>query len=290
MPMEADDEIDLASVSRLVSGNKLLIGSIGLLFAIGAGVLAFTTPPVFRAEVTIVAVRERDINGSGISGQLGALSSLVGVTLGQNGGSGPTADAVLDSRRLVEEYIKRNDLLPVLSPHASKPSTMWLQVKKFKEGSLTVRKDARKGVTTVAVDWTDPVLAARWANGLIALANDLIRTRALDDATRNIAYINKQLEQTNTVEMRQVLFDIIKNETKTLMLANGRTDYAFEVVDPAVTPERKIGPHRSIYIIVGFGLGAFAGLGHRVHPRAQGSGPIVPVVAVRSAPTAECPG
>jgi uncharacterized protein involved in exopolysaccharide biosynthesis len=259
MAMDADDEIDLGTVSRLVWGNKLLIGLFGLLFAIGAAVLAFTTPPVFRAEVTIVAVRERDINGSGISSQLGALSSLVGVTLGQNGGSGPTADAVLDSRRLVEEYIRRNDLLPVLSPNASKPSTMWLQVKKFKEGSLTVRKDARKGVTTVAVEWTDPALAARWANGLIALANDLIRTRALDDATRNIAYINKQLEQTSTVEMRQVLFDIIKNETKTLMLANGRTDYAFEVVDPAVTPERKIGPHRSIYIIVGFGLGAFVG-------------------------------
>jgi uncharacterized protein involved in exopolysaccharide biosynthesis len=260
MPMDADEEIDLASISRLAWSNKGLIGLFGLVVALGAGVLAFTTPPMFRAEVTIVAVRERDINGSGISGQLGALSSLVGVTLGQNGGSGQTADAVLDSRRLVEEYIKRNDLLPVLSAQTNKPPTLWLAVKTFKEGSLTVRKDARKGVTTVAVEWTDPALAARWANGLIALANDLIRTRALDDATRNIAYINRQLEQTNTVEMRQVLFDIIKNETKTLMLANGRTDYAFEVVDPAVTPERKIGPHRSIYIIVGFGLGAFAGL------------------------------
>jgi uncharacterized protein involved in exopolysaccharide biosynthesis len=259
MPMDAGDEIDLASISRLVSGNKRLIGLFGLLFAIAAGVLGFLTPPVFRAEVTIVAVRERDLNANGISGQLGALTSLVGVTLGQNGGSGPTADAVLDSRRLVEEYIKRNDLLPVLSARARKPPTLWLAVKAFKENSLTVRKDTRKGVTTVAVEWTDPALAARWANGLIALANDLIRTRALDDATRNIAYINKQLEQTNAVEMRQALFDIIKTETKTLMLANGRTDYAFEVVDPAVTPERKIGPHRSIYILVGLALGVLAG-------------------------------
>ena len=67
------------------------------------------------------------------------------------------------------------------------------------------------------------------------------------------------MEQTNTVEMRQVLFDIIKNETKTLMLANGRTDYAFEIVDPAVTPERKVSPHRSIYIAVGLALGMFLG-------------------------------
>jgi uncharacterized protein involved in exopolysaccharide biosynthesis len=257
--MDAHDEIDLGTLSRLIWSNKLLIGLIGLLFAIVAGVLAFTTPPVFRAEVVIVAVRERDLNGSGISSQLGALSSLVGVSLGQAGGAGPTADAVLDSRRLVEEFIKRNDLMSVLSLNAKPPPTLWLAVKKFKEGVLTVRKDSRKAVTTVAVNWTDPALAARWANGLIALANDLIRTRALDDATRNIGYINRQLEQTNTIEMRQVLFEIIKNETKTLMLANGRTDYAFEIVDPAVTPERKVSPHRSVYVLVGLALGMFVG-------------------------------
>jgi uncharacterized protein involved in exopolysaccharide biosynthesis len=258
MPTAADDELDLGTLSRLVWDNKLLIGLVGLLFAIVAGVLAFTTPPVFRAEVVVVAVRERDVNGNSISPQLGALSSLVGVTLGQGGSNGPAADAVLDSRRLVEEFIKRNELLPVLSLNAKKP-TLWLAVKNFKQGSLTIRKDTRKGVTTLAVDWTDPALAARWANGLIALANDLIRTRALDDASRNISYINRQLEQTNTVEMRQVLFDIIKNETKTLMLANGRADYAFEIVDPAVTPERKVSPHRSIYVAVGLALGMFLG-------------------------------
>jgi uncharacterized protein involved in exopolysaccharide biosynthesis len=259
MPPDVDDEFDLGTLTRLVWDNKRLIGLVGLLFAIVAGVLAFTTPPVFRAEVVVVAVRERDANGNGISSQLGALTSLVGVTLGQNGGNGPAADAVLDSRRLVEEFIKRNELLPVLSLNARKPPTLWLAVKSFKEGSLTIRKDVRKGITTLAVDWTDPALAARWANGLIALANDLIRTRALDDASRNINYINRQLEQTNTVEMRQVLFDIIKNETKTLMLANGRADYAFEIVDPAVTPERKVSPHRSIYVAVGLALGMFLG-------------------------------
>ena len=152
MPTAADDELDLGTLSRLVWDNKLLIGLVGLLSAIVAGLLAFTTPPVFRAEVVVVAVRERDANGNGISSQLGALTSLVGVTLGQNGGNGPAADAVLDSRRLVEEFIKRNELLPVLSLHAKKPPTLWLAVKNFKEGSLSIRKDTRKGVTTLAVE------------------------------------------------------------------------------------------------------------------------------------------
>ena len=220
---------------------------------------ALRTAPVFRAEATIAAVHEKDMSSGGFANQLGALTSLVGVNLGQANGNVQTADAVLDSRRLVEEYIKRNDLLPLLSTNAKKPPTLWLAVRDFKQGVLTIRKDARKGVTTVAVEWTDPAIAARWANGLIHLANELIRTRAIDDATRDIAYLNRQLEQTNAIELRQALYDIIKNETKTLMLANGREEYAFETVDPAVPPERKVGPHRALDTLVGLSLGLFLG-------------------------------
>ena len=55
--------------------------------------------------------------------------------------------------------------------------------------------------------------------------------------------------------MQRSLYSLIENETKTLMLANARAEYAFTVIDPAVPPERKISPHRSIYIL----FGAFAG-------------------------------
>jgi uncharacterized protein involved in exopolysaccharide biosynthesis len=254
-----DDEIDLTTLARLIGGNKLLIGILTVVGGIVAAAIAFTTAPVFRAEALIVQVHDKDLGNGGFANQLGAITSLVGVNLGQAGGNGQVSDAVLDSRRLVEEFVKRNDLLPLLSGDAKKPPTLWIAVRDFKQQVLTIRKDTRKGVTSVAVVWTDPIIAARWANGLVALTNELIRTRAIDDATRNIAYLNRQLEQTNAVELRQALYDIIKNETKTLMLANGRDDYAFETVDPAVPPEKKVGPHRAIMTLVGLALGAFLG-------------------------------
>ena len=256
---DVDDEFDLITLGRLVWGNKLLIGLVTIVCGSAAAALAFTATPVFRAEATIAPVHEKDLSSGGLGSQLGALTSLVGVNLGQGGASTQTSDAVLESRRLVEEFIKRNDLLPLLSAKAKKPPTLWLAVRDFKQGVLTVRKDTRKGITTVAVEWPDPVIAARWANGLVGLANELIRTRAIDDATRNIAYLNRQLEQTNALELRQALYDIIKNETKTLMLANGRDEYAFETVDPAVAPERKVGPHRAVMTLVGLALGFFLG-------------------------------
>jgi uncharacterized protein involved in exopolysaccharide biosynthesis len=251
---DADDEIDLGTLGRLIWGNKLLIGVVALVGGIVAAAIAFTTAPVFHAEAVIVPVHEKELGG-GLANQLGAITSLVGVNLGQAAGSGQTADAVLESRRLVEEFIGRNNLLPLFSTNPKKPRTMWFAVKDFKESVLTIRKDTRKGVTTVGVDWTDPRIAARWANGLVTLANELVRTRAIDDATRNIAYLNQQLAQTSAVELRQALYDIVKTETKTLMLANGRQDYAFEIVDPAVAPERKARPHRAVITLVGLALG-----------------------------------
>lgn len=255
----ADDEIDLTTLGRLIWGNKLLIGIVTVVGGIVAAAIAFTTTPVFRAETLIVQVHDKDLGNGGIANQLGAITSLVGVNLGQGGGNGQMSDAVLESRRLIEEFITRNNLLPLLSPKAKKPPTLWLAVRDFKLGVLTIRKDVRKGVTSVAVVWTDPVIAARWANGLVALTNELIRNRAIDDATRNIAYLNRELEKTSAVELRAALYDIIKNETKTLMLANGRDEYAFETVDPAVPPERKVGPHRAVMTLVGLALGGFLG-------------------------------
>lgn len=255
---DQDSELDFSALVRLVWHNKALICAVSLAGGLAAAAVAFTTPPVFRAEAVIVAVHEKDLSAGGFANQLGALTSLVGVSLGQPG-NGQASDAMLESRRLVEEFIKRNDLMPLLSKNAKRPPTLWLAVKEFKEGTLTVRKDTRRGTTTVAVEWTDPAIAALWANGLIRLANELIRARAIDDATRNIAYLNRQLEQTNAVELRQALFDIIKNETKTLMLANGRDNYAFEIVDPAVAPERKVRPHRAIITLGGLVLGGVLG-------------------------------
>jgi capsular polysaccharide biosynthesis protein len=254
-----DEELDLGNLIRLIWRNKLLIGLIAILCGGIEAAIAFTTPPIFRATAVVVPVHEKDLSSGGIANQIGALTSLVGVNLGQTGSEGPASDAVLDSRWLVEEFVKRNNLLPVLGVGSKKPLTLWLGVKKFKEGLLTIRKDTRRGTTTVAVDWYDAAVAARWANGLIALTNELIRTRAIDVATRNIAYLNRELEQTTAVELRQALYDIIKNETKTLMLANGRDDYAFEIVDPAVPSEWKERPHRALLTLVGLSIGAFLG-------------------------------
>lgn len=255
------DELDLVGFIRLLWRHKLIVSLACLLCGGIAVVVALVTKPTFRAQAVVTEARDREMGGGGVlASELGGIASLAGVDVSEATGIGREATAVLNSYHLVEEFVKRNDLIPVLMRNAKKPPTLWLATKKFKEGIVLVHKDIRKGVTTVDVEWTDPVTAARWANGFVALANELIRQRAIEEASRNIAYLNEQLARTTDVELRKVMYNLIENQTKTLMLANGRTEYAFTVVDAAVPPELKNRPHRTLMVLVGLAVGLTLGV------------------------------
>lgn len=237
---------------------KTVIVVITTLAAAAAVAIALTATPIFRAEVVITDVREGSEGGlASLAGQLSGLGSLAGVNLAASGGAGREARAVLQSRHLIEEFITRNDLLTKILPDSKEPPVMWLAVKRFQNTVLNIHEDTRKGTTTVAIEWTDPNVAARWANDFVALANDLLRSRAIEESKRNVAYLNDQITHTDSVEIRSVMYDLIKTETKTLMLANGRVDYAFRVVDPAVPPAMRTKPQRAAIVLSAVILGLF---------------------------------
>lgn len=243
-------------------------------------VMALMTEPYYRATTVVTYVHAKGMGqGAGNFEQaIGGLASLAGMNLLGPGQEDSEALAVLDSNRLAAEFIQRNNLMPVLLRNAKKTPTMWRAVKQLKEGVLQVHKDPRKGVTTIVVVWRDAQEAARWANGIAALANEEIRKRTIDESTRNVTYLNEQVAKTSDVDLRRVLYDILESETKTLMLANARAEYAFQVVDPAVAPEIKAGPHRSLIVLGGLLLGLLLSGGYAIardryqhYRRAQGA-------------------
>ena len=53
---------------------------------------------------------------------------------------------------------------------------------------------------------------------------------------------------------------MIESQTKTLMLAEVNPDYAFQVVDPAVIPELKAKPKRSLIVVISVLVGGMVGI------------------------------
>jgi uncharacterized protein involved in exopolysaccharide biosynthesis len=252
-------EVNVLDLVRIAWRQKLIVAITAALFTAVALYVALTATPQYRGEVVIAGVRESGMGGLGaVASGLGGLASLAGVNLSESS-QDLEHQAVLESRLLVEEFIKRDGVLQLMAKGAQKPPTLWFAVEQFRKGALTITPDKLKGVTTVSIEWTDPATAARWANDFVQLANELIRKHAIDDASRNIDYLNKQIARTNVLEVQRVMYDLIEQQTKTLMLANGRTEYAFTIVDPAVTPEKRVSPRRTLIVISGLVVGVLVG-------------------------------
>jgi uncharacterized protein involved in exopolysaccharide biosynthesis len=255
--VERGDGIDVVGMLRVIWRYRYLVGCMSVLCALIAVYIALTAKEIFRAEVVVTVVHDNGMNGSSdSSGSLGGLASLAGLSLG--GGADADAQGTLASRHLIEELVKRDNLLPQLA-RAGKRSTLWFAVKRFQEEVVVVHDDPLKGLTSVTMDWTDAATAAKWANDFIAVANELLRTHDLENSTRNVAYLHEQFAQTKEVAIQIALSNLIERETKKLMLANARSEYVFRIVDPAATPEVRHSPKRTLLVLSGFVLGFFVG-------------------------------
>lgn len=263
------DEISLADIVAAFAARKWLIAALTLLFGTVGIIAAFVITPTYRAEIVVSPV-EGSSSKSGLSalaGQLGGLASLAGVSL-SGGGDKSEAIATLRSRALTENYIRQQDLLPILFAKKwdasnkqfyrnaqGKIPTLWDGNKLFAKEIRTVAEDKKTGLVTLGIEWEDPAKAAQWANDLVKLANQTLRDRAITESNRNLTYLNEQLGKTSVVELRQAIFRLIETEVKNVMVANGSEEYAFKVIDPAVIPEERFGPQRKLIVLLGFSSG-----------------------------------
>ena len=129
--------------------------------------------------------------------------------------------------------------------------------------AIRIARRPRQGLIDIKIRLKDPVVAAEWANALIAELNSALREEAITEARKRIAYLNRELEKTSVIPLRQSIYRLIEGEIHTIMVAETRVDYAFKVVDHAVPPDpdSPIRPRRSRMIwttaFMGFGIGAF---------------------------------
>jgi len=265
----AHEEIKLLELLQLPLQYKRLIFGSALTAALLAGGISMLLPNVYRAEVLLVpAQSENSKNGNlgSMLGGLGGLASMAGVSLG-GGGSADESLAVLQSREFLWKFVQEKHLLSVLFERSRMDEWFDVEVAQrgqwdvyrlfISSGKLSVTRDKDTGIVTMALDWKDPALAARWANELVASLNQYLAEQAIGRSERNLHYLNEELMRTPVEEMRKTIFDLIASEQKNAMVANTQKDFAFKVLDPAVTPDRKAKPKRLLIVILAAFIGGF---------------------------------
>lgn len=236
-------------------------------YTIAAGILfglylSFSSPNVYRAQVLMVEAEQ--IGGSGGGGASGLINSILGNSglspmFGGFSSSTTSKIAVLESRKFTESFIEEYDMLPKLFPEKWDVNTnswkddqpsLWDAYFLISKKIRTVDHDIRKGLITLTIDTNDPELSMEIANKMVSAINDYIRKESIVETNETIEYLKVELLKTDIVDIKRSLNSLLEDQLKTVMVASTKEEFAFKVIDPGYTPNKKVAPYRALIMVV----------------------------------------
>lgn len=292
-PMSGDDEIDLLELWNALLVRKFLILFLFILGVVVSIGIALWLPNIYTSTATLVPSEEQKGGGlSALASQFGGLASLAGVNIG-GGATNDKASVAIEianSRQFRVRFVHEHHLeVALMASNGVNKKTGELKidsniydvqqqkwVRHVSEGKsavptdwelfkvinklITITQDKKSGFVTVSVDFYSPQLAKQWTDWFIADLNQYMKNRDQVEAKRNIAYLKQQLEKTSVADMQTVFYQLIEEQTKTLMLSEVNPEYVFKTLDPAVVAEEKTKPKRALIVILGGILGGMFGV------------------------------
>ena len=281
-----DDEIDLRELFGVLWAGKIKIIAITAVFAIASVIYALSVPNQYKATALLAPAKSDGGGLSGALGQLGGLASLAGVSLGGGeGGEAQIAQEIMKSWSYIESFIADNNIAVEVyaaegwSKGSNKlqinddvydsennqwlvenetgvvgPPSSWMLFKAFSK-LLAVSEDKKSGLVSVSIEYYSPQIAKQWVDMYVEAVNRFMQQRQVDKVTKNITYLQEQIEKTSIAEMQEVFYTIIEEQTKNKMLAEASPEYVFVAVSPSMVPEQKSQPKRALICILGTLLG-----------------------------------
>ncbi len=287
----ADDEIDLKELFGVLWTGKFQIMGVTVMATIIAVAMAINMPNIYRSEALLAPVSASGGGMGGLASKFGGLASLAGISL-PSGGSDKTGLGieVMKSRQFMQDFIAKRQILPDLMaaeawdrssgdivvdddvydvqaqqwlrevdpPRTPEPSVQ--EAHEVFQQVLSVSQDKESGLVTIAIEHMSPIVAQQWVTWLVQDINETMRKQDVEQAERSISYLTEQIQSTSISELQAGFFDLIQQQTETIMLAKASPEYLFKTIDPAVVPELKAKPKRALIAVLGTMLGGMLGV------------------------------
>lgn len=281
------DEINYKDLFLIIWRSKLIVSVVTLLFLVGSIFIALHMPNVYKSEALLAPSQNNDGGGlAGLTGQFGGMASLAGINLGsQTTTNTQLAIEVIKSRQFITSFIEKHNILAELvaaenwdlntnklsfdtelydaetnswvrevkAPYTPAPSNQEAY-KVFKE-LLSINEDADTGMVTISIEHVSPYIAQKWVNWLIESINAEMKERDVAEAIKSTDFLTEQLSETKVVDIKAVLYKLVEEQARTIMLANVRDEYVFKTIDPAIAPEEKFKPSRALICLIGLFVG-----------------------------------
>ncbi|ELA9315173.1 LPS O-antigen length regulator [Vibrio parahaemolyticus] len=274
------DEINLKDLYHIFLKEKWRIIIIGTFIFIGSLIYSLSIPNIYRSDVLLAP--NGDEHSTGVNSKFSGLAAMAGVNVGSDSvNRSVVAIEILKSRKFLVRFINENDLKVALfaskewdkksrelvideniyneKTHdwVSEPPSDIEAFKYFFNDVLTIQENKENGFYTISINFISPDLSKKWLELLVKTLNDTMKEREIIDSEKNIEYLTEQLNKTSIAEMQSTFFELIGEQTKKLMLAESKSEFAFSTIDPPFIPENKIKPSRVLIIAMITLLGLF---------------------------------
>ena len=284
--IDFDDEIDLRELFYVLLKGKWIIVSLTAFVSIVGVIYSLYLPNIYESKALLVPAN----SSSGISGALqsySGLAGLAGISLPSGGDKGNSAKAIqkINSLRFFENNILTNIYLPDLMAFKSwnsKTNTLtfddsiydtnsntWIrdysypqqQIPSAQESfevfkqHLSLSEDTKTGFITLSIKYQSPFIAKQWVELVVNEVNTFYRQKDKSESEKAVSYLNQQISITGLSEIKEVIAQLLQEETKKLTLIEANQYYVFDYIDPPAVMEQKSGPKRALICILSVLLG-----------------------------------
>jgi uncharacterized protein involved in exopolysaccharide biosynthesis len=278
--------IDLFEVWRAIWISKYYVITFTFFISVISVLYADSLPNKYKAEILLSHANNGDASAlAGMASQLGGIANLAGINLGAESNDALINLKILQSKIFLFEFINKHELkVPLIAATGwdKKSNQLILDESKYDTESKTwirvvdqwtnvipsdfeayealiklikVEEDKSNGLISISLEFFDPYLAKDWVTLLVAELNHRMKILEINEKKKSIEFLTQQLSKTNVVEMKNIFFQIIEEQTKSMLLAEVQKDFVFKVIDDAIIPEKKSSPKRAVICVLGTMMG-----------------------------------
>lgn len=218
---------------------------------------------------------------SSLAGSLGGLAGMAGIDLGgSNRDNMKMAIEIIKSKQFIYSIITENNLAVelfaaegwdidnnqiIINPKLfdinkgqwirdvkfpKKPQPSDFELYKFFKKSLNVFFDDKTKLLKISFEHYSPHFAKKVINSIVDSINSNMQNREIREASVSIQLIEESISKTKFAEIKVLLYELIQEQTKRLLLAKTKEFFVLEPIDPPIIEEEKSFPKRGLILIV----------------------------------------
>jgi uncharacterized protein involved in exopolysaccharide biosynthesis len=292
--------ISLLDYRRMIWKRRRMMGWIVVGAVFATVIVSLFMTNIYQAKAVIMPVTSKDnaAGSSGLAALAQQFGVLSGVSM-PGSASAAEIVSLLRSNILREKVIQQYNLMPVLfykqwdaeqrswkkggvrlnpayylslvsreiAPIPSQSSKkkdpdipdMWDALRLFDE-IIGITQDVKQNTITISADFHDPDMAAKIVEYFLVTLTNYMSSEAKRVSTTNQKYLEEQLGSTNDPFIKQKTYNMIAQQIEAGMMAEVKENFAFKIIDPPLTPDKKIKPKRAQMVMLSLIVALFVGI------------------------------